>query len=274
MHDAIQYAVRRVTATIPQPILEDAFGNAAVARAWGQKTFSGQVPVSIESRIISEVIDGRVRADADLTGAKQIDIRMAEVEMRQNGNWTWLIRVPDEAVAGCRITQFLGIYIVESDWLSGTNYPWLGQNTLTQGAHGLIAAAGPIPSISSENGHLVGHNTIEVNDMNVVRNSGMLRVKVESDASMSHLQPASYARWGDLVLLGTKSYIYNQLVVRMGRGRLESGYDLGVYKEIVDDYRDAEESYQDLLRGAWRRVVQFNDPNRRRRHIRFKFGRQ
>lgn len=274
MHNAIQYAVDRIRHTIPRDLIEDAFGQAALTRHWGDKRFNASVPVSIEARIISEVIDGRVRQDSDLTGAKMIDVPMREVDMRQYDNWTWVIRISDDSLGGCRATQFLGIYIVETSYLSGVSFPWSGQNQLTQGAHGIAAAAGSIPSISSENGHIIGHNTLEINDMNVVRNAGMIRLKVDSDPSMSHLNPSAYPRWADICVLACKAYIYNELVIRTGRGKLESGYDLGVYKDILDEYRDAEESYQDLLRSVWRRVSQLNDPKRRRKAHRYLVSRR
>lgn len=264
MQNAINYAVNRVLQTIPRVILEDAFGEASLIRKWGERRFDRSIPVSIESRIISEVIDGRVREDASLTGAKQIDILLSQANIRQFTSWTWVIDIPDEATHGARVTQFLGIYIMPQDYLSNTNFPWMGQNTINHGAQGLVATYGAIPSISSENGHLIARNTIEVRDMNVVRVGGMIRVNVDSDESMSHLKPGTYARWADLVLEATKAYIYRVLVINMGRAELQAGYNLGVYKDVVDNYADAEENYQDLLRTTWRRVNQLNDPQRRR----------
>lgn len=264
MQNAINYAVKRVQNVIPRVVLEAAFGQPSLQRQWGDREFNPAIPVSIEARIISEVIDSRVRGDADLTGAKEIDLAMSQLEVNQFTSWTWVIYIPEEATGGCRVTQFLGIYIMQQDYLSNTNFPWMGQNSLAHGAQGLVATYGSIPSISSENGHLIAPNTIEVRDMNVVRNGGMVRVKVDSDEAMSHLKPGTYSYWADLVLEATKAYVYRVLVIEMGRGELEAGYQLGVFKDVVDGYADAEQNYQDFLKATWRRVNQLNDPRRRR----------
>src|SRR5690606_24477071 len=132
MHNAIQYAVDRVGRVILRDILEDVFGLAARNRQLGARAFSVSVPVPLDARIISEVIDGRVRGDSDLTGAKLIDVMTQSCVMTEYTDWSWVIHVPDEATGGCRITQFLGIYLVMTDWMAGSNYPWLGQNELAQ----------------------------------------------------------------------------------------------------------------------------------------------
>lgn len=264
MQNAVDHAVNRVMNTIPRQILEDAFGQPSVQRYRKNHEFISQIPVSVEARIISEVIDARVRPDSDLNGSKMIDVLMSQVTVKQFANYTWVIYIPDEATGGCTVTQFMGIYIMAQDYLSNTNFPWLGQNTMSHGAQGLVSTYGSIPAIASENGHLIARNTLEINDMNVVRTGGMLRLKVESDPAMSHLKPGSWQAFSELVLWATKSYIYRTLVLSMGMAQLQTGYQLGVYKDTVDGYQDAEESYQDYLKSTWRRVSQLNDPKRRR----------
>ena len=53
-----------------------------------------------------------------------------------------------------------------------------------------------------------------------------------------------------MVTLATKAWIYNNLIIDIDRAAMECGADVGKIKEIIEEYRDANQLY-DEQRPLW-----------------------
>jgi hypothetical protein len=58
----------------------------------------------------------------------------------------------------------------------------------------------------------------------------------------------------------------------MDQAMLDGGQELGAFKEIVDDYRDAHEQYEEYFNERWRKVSIMADPKSKERFLRSLVG--
>jgi hypothetical protein len=89
---------------------------------------------------------------------------------------------------------------------------------------------------------------------------------------MSHIQMRSYRPFCRLVELAVKAYIYNDQVIEVDIGKIRGGQEIGKFKEIVEEYKDAEEQYQEFLATTWQKVAYMNDNETFNRFVRSLIG--
>lgn len=268
--DPVTYTIKKIMQEIPLEILELAFLRTD---RWGTgTTLGGFDQRDVVPHIRLKIIEDILLDDIGLTGAKEMIVPINQTEIRAITDLTWSIDVPYSATGGRPITQFLGIYIMDRDVANSRTFPWLGTNQTVSGAASIMNSHNAIPMIMSDNGHVFPGNRIVIVDSQIVRESGMLRVKVASDMNLSHINPGAFPRLSELGILATKAYIYRVTRVPLNRGQIEAGYELSVIKEIIDEYRDAGESYRELLREKWHRIRQMNDRTAKRRVTRYQIA--
>ena len=133
-------------------------------------------------------------------------------------------------------------------------------------------AMGSMPVTSTAYVQLIGENVVMVRDTVLLPANIYLRCLLENDSNMSHIQLKSYRDFSKLVELAVKAYIYNEYVITMDMGELYAGQQLGRFKEIIDNYADAEELYQTFLTERWEKVSLMNDRETWTRHLRLRMG--
>jgi hypothetical protein len=74
-----------------------------------------------------------------------------------------------------------------------------------------------------------------------------------------------------LVEFAVKAYIYNELIVDIDMGELQGGQQLGIFKQIVEGYADAEQNYQDKLK-SWMAISVMNDTPAFHRYLKLSVG--
>ncbi len=265
MNDALSYSLNAVKHEIPDEILEMAF--TPTYRHGNGGIYTIHTSVDTYARIKSEIIDGRVRQDIGLLGASQFAIPLAMCEIVGVTDYEYTVYAPPSVTGGRTITQFLGVYTLPFDYGNMSMSPWPSNDQLATGARDIFKSHEMIPTIMSENGHIVGPNRISIIDYSALRPTGTMRVNMDSDEGMSHISPGNYPRIAELVVLATKAYIYKTVRVKLNRGAIEQGYDVGVISDIVDEYRDANEEYKEYLENVWHRAGSFdNNQSRLRRH--------
>src|SRR5262249_50995141 len=121
---------------------------------------------------------------------------------------------------------------------------------------------------------LIGENTIMIKDTTLLPSWTFLRCILAADETMSHLQLRTYPKFAKLVEHAVKAYIYNQLIVNVDIAELYGGHALGIFKEIVGEYKDENELYETYLREKWQKISLMNDQESFGRLIRTVVGGQ
>ena len=111
-----------------------------------------------------------------------------------------------------------------------------------------------------------------IKDTVTASGTGLLRCLLANDENFSHLQIRSIPYFTRLCELATKAYIYNEYTIKMDKGRIEGGAEIGRFREIVDGYADAEEMYQEYLLNTWQKVSFMNDRESFERLLKMQIG--
>ena len=261
-------AIDEVNYRIPKRILAEAFKEANAG--WRS------TPITIEEQIKNRVIRSRVLVDCNLKGGVEAMIDLQGLGFNQVDTMTIVYHVPKERTQGRTITSVSSVgYINKSmafNAAGGAAGLQMGSNDVMKIATAVMNSHSAAPQLSSAEVSLIAENTIMIRDINRITSLGYLRCTLEDDANMSHLQIRSIPAFCKLVELAVKSYIYNNLIIEMGSAYLSGGQELGVFKNIVEGYSDAEQMYQDYLKNTWGKVALLNDKMSTTRFLKFMIG--
>lgn len=255
----ITKALQDLRYAIPKEILEKTFIS---------KQYANYVsPVSLDARIREEVIEKRVMVDCNLVGGTQVAIPLEGIPREQVDYFTYVFRIPKNRTQGRTIVRVISVSFGQGNIVGHTNLGFQGSNPLLDAANQMISSHLPIPQVSTAYATLVGENTVAIVDSIALPTNIFLRCWIENDENLNHLSPASYQHFTKLVELAVKSYVYINNQIPMDQNYIFAGHEIGKFKEIIDEYRDAEENYRDFLNTTWRKTALLNDFHGKRRHI-------
>lgn len=257
----ISYSLDQISRAIPLDILEKTFISIPFGREPNEPTYQtkSRLPVSLDERIRFEVIETWVKVDCDLVGGTEIEIPLERVERQIVDMFNYIYRVPKMMTNGRRIIRPLSIGFGEGAVLAGSNLAPSRGNALLDAASGLLNSSLPIPIVNSAQIHLIGENTILVNDNIALPMNIYLRCWLENDDNFNHIQSTSYPAFAKMVVLAVKAHIYNKMAIPMDRGVIYAGNELGRFKEIIDSYSDCYEQYCTYRDEIWRKTAIMND---------------
>lgn len=275
----IKKAVEEVKYRVPRDILQKVFIN-------GSDRWRSGIRSSLEEQIIALVVRPRVLVDCNLVGSVSAHIPLAGLTQDQPEPWMTIIHVPKDRTDGRSIMSVLSIklrsqaaaasYGMMVGGVNGngiTNVASPNENTaMLSAAGGVSAAHDLIPFVASSRISLVAENTILLKDGLILPSGAYLFCSLSNDEEMSNLQPRNIPAFADLVEHAVKSYIYNELVVKMDTAELMYGKELGAFREVVAGYADQEQMYRDYLHGDMSKVLLMNDTPQYERLLRMMIG--
>lgn len=251
--DLIQKSVDEVKFTVPREILKLAY----IGKFHYLEANQLRAPVSLDEQIRRKTIEARVLVDANIMGGETIIIDLTGLPAQQIDQYNYIFEIPPALVNYRTIITALSVnYMaynsVNNNYLPGTaattpNYI----NDISSAGHRAMDSRGNIPIVSNAEVIVTGHNTLMVRNHLITSQVVQARVVVTNDQNLSNISIRNAPVFSKLVKLAVKSYIYNELVIKMDKGYLERGQELGVVKSLVDSYADAEEMYQTVLREEW-----------------------
>lgn len=252
MISAIECALERIHATIPDEILSLAFEDYKYPDE------------SLDYIIKKEVILNRVKRDASLRGGKVFDLVLDTSWSHQlespspyilgiSGSYNAFV-IPPEAREHRDIVAILSYH---RTYLNSTNtlYGEFSTNGFTRGntLQGLArlaldaqTRARMIPELHAE---LKSNNTIVITPLISSFNQWqhMLTVRLEYDDEFSGMEVSSIQPFSLLCEFAIKAYIWTRLSVKLDSNAVFRGAEVGIVKDIVSDYRDANEKYDEQL---------------------------
>lgn len=255
--DLITKAIDELKFTIPREILKLAYCEREDYRA---------APLSLDEEIRRKTIMARVLVDTNIAGGDTVIVDLKGLTPKIVDQYNYIYEIPADRVNGRTILTALSVSYMSYNALNNrylpgaSGYPsaYGGSDVLSAGRN-MMNSRSSIPVVGTSDCIMVGHNTVMIRN-HVIRAAGVqLRCVVTNDERLSNISIRSSPQFSQLCKYAVKSYIYNTLMVKLDRGYLERGQELGVIKSYVDGLSDAEENYQTYLREEWGVQGIFND---------------
>jgi hypothetical protein len=276
----ITKAINEVKFRIPKQILEKVFVD-------GSKYYRSSMSATVDEQIESLVIRPRVLTDCNLIGGELVMVPLDGLRQEKPMQYTTVIHIPSSVLNGRSINNVLNISFFNSAAIAGyaaAGVMGMGQfaggtaNYGTDNSAAMAAVAGvmgafdKIPMVSTSRVKLIAHNTICIFDgVNIPTNS-YARCILSYDDHMSSIPMRAYSYFSNLVEYAVKAYIYNELIVDIDAGELRYGQTLGVFKNIVETYSDANQNYQDYLNNVMDSTLFMADEQQYLRFIKLTVG--
>jgi len=258
--NALQKAIADVKYTIPYDILnltfvedDDRINNM----------------ISIDDRILNGILRPRVLVDCNIMGGIEARVPLGGCTISWMTNREFIVEVPKELTNGKSIITALGLVsnVIYTQTTQFSDMPAVASAGIN-----MMNNLNTETVVQTSRLELIGDNIIVVQDPNIHLMNGILRCMVENSPNMENINPRSYNTFSKLCILGVKSYIYNTLLIKLDKGYLYGGHELGVIKDIVDSYSGAEEEYQEYLTTVWRKVAFINDSEAMSRYVKSYIG--
>lgn len=263
---AISKALVDIKMQIPLEILK--IGFQGEIDAFNQRNLI----TSLDDRIITNVIKKRVMVEANLLGGVTTVIPLSGCEIIQTRMNEFVINVPKSKTSGKSIISVLSL-IANLTHTSATLAPLGSVNTspiLTATAN-MYNSMKTINVIQTSRLELIGDNTIIVEEPSVSIFATSLRCNLEYDDNMT-ISPRFMLAFSKACVLATKSWLYTNLIVKLDQARLYGGAELSVITDIVNNYSDAEEQYQEFLTTQLQKILFMSDNRKISRFIAAQLG--
>lgn len=240
MNSKIDYLISTIKRSIPPEILDYAF------RA--PMSFN-QLQSSIDYELRNRIIDGWVLKDCNVVGGIEVFVDILGCNIKDYPGGT-LIMVPDSQTNGRVITSVLSM-----TFSMGTYYTGSMGNDIVNGVVGITATG-------TAKIQLVGHNAVYL-EGGLISPMRYLKCIVENDKELMNINDRSLVLLSKMVVLATKAYIYTNFSIKAENMPIIQGLPMGKLSDILGEYADSLEMYNDLLNTKFRRMLALND---RRQH--------
>lgn len=232
-----------------------------------------QMMPNLDEQIMLSVIRPRVLIDCNLVGGVEVYIPLESIPRERVNDYTSVYKIAKQHTQGRSILSALNITF--SDPTKASSYGLSAMhdsNHMLRTGQAMMDAMGTIPVTSTASVQLIGENIVMVRDTIVLPANIFLRCILANDENMNHIQPRSYPFFSKLVEYAVKAFIYNEYIIQLDMGELSGGQSLGVFKEIITGYADANELYETYLRETWQAVAFCNDRETYTRFLRMLIG--
>lgn len=252
MSGAINYIMSRVCGRgsfdIPRQILEEAFKDDWLDR---------NMPRSLEDRVFEAIIRPRVLRDIDMYYGEQILINLQGAEQLSIGDYARVFRINADQTGNREIISAECVGLVPygaNAQFRGTNsmsmVPTAGNDLMNYGSQ-VMSSMSSIPRVSSTRVDIVGFNTIRVTDNQRFQSMYTLRAFVTNDNRLANIPAQAYDKLLALCVLAVKAYIYNEYIVAMGDNFLRRGQELGIFKQIIEQWSECSKEYYAYKEEQW-----------------------
>lgn len=248
--DGLTYALAEINSQIPPQILEATFEPE-------------KYQLSLDELIKQKVLLARVRRDVSLRGGKVLKIPLDYKWCKFTGTPSAYVTgmggsydtytVPPEAREHRDIVAILGMSFPNA-YANGSNFADLcafsnsgGGNTLNNLVTAALRGQTYSGTMSTPNAVLRPGNVIQLTPAQYNYVPWVCLTRIEYDDNFSGMDVSVTGVFGDVCVAATKSYIYNNKIFDIESNVVYRGGDLGVIRELVSDYKDAEEKYKELL---------------------------
>lgn len=273
MSSAINYALQEIRYRVREPLLREAFMSQL-------RTYS-IVPTDIDTLIRKNVIDTRVMSACNLIGGEEILLDLSGLPRQMPDERSSLFQIPFELTQGRQIVAVNSVsygygqsiaYSSYNPWFDSMQQSGCGNAGVLTAANPMYAAMSNMPIVETARVSLVNTNVIMIEDQIRIPDRVFLRCRIAHDSEMANIQSASWGAFAELCVLATQAYIYNKLIIAVNQGQIMGGYELGEFKNQLDNFADSDELFRTFLAEKWYKTSKMNSTETHRRHVRNLMG--
>lgn len=261
----ITKALDEIRMTIPPQILQQVFVTQDMHRSCPQT-------VSMDTRIREEVLERRVLPDVNLIGGTEAFLPLQDpVRTEQVDPYTVIYHIPDEVTQNRAIVQVYSVHFAMLGYHNAGMAMQHMETPMGNATRQVLDSATRTPPAATSYVNMIAHNTVMVRFVYVPYPQAFMRVRLADDEAMSSIRPQAMHEFAYLCVHAVKAYIYNTMMITMDQGYLSGGQQLGMFREVIQGYQDADQMYREAL-VRWKKISVLNDPEARRRHLRTVLG--
>lgn len=270
--DLLSISLDRVKFEVQPEILKLAFAPRRYDPARQDFMRDNQTGVSIDSVIRRQVIDARVAVDVNLCSGVEVIIPLNGIPVERIDPWNLIYRIPKDRTGGRTITTVYSISFGQGNALGGYQGNSMNSSASLDAAAGVLQSNLPWTPVQTANVSLIGENTVLLSNTGQIPGLLYLRAQVTHEPNFANIPPQYYNVFTELVILATKAFIYNSVLISLDEGAIKAGASLGRIREIIDGYADANQMYKDHLRENWIVASHMADNDRNKRNLRYIVG--
>lgn len=270
--DLVSVALDRCKFEINPEILRIAFAPKRYNPTDREHTRDNQSGVSIDAMIRRCIIDARVAVDVNLCSGVETIVPLNGLPVERIDAWNVIYRIPKERTGGRTITAVYSISFGQGNVLGSYQPNSLNSSAALDAAAGVLQSNLPWTQVQSAYVSLIGENTVLLSNIGQFPGMLYLRCMVSHEPNFANVPPAYYDVFTELVILATKAYVYNQVLISLDEGAIKAGATLGRIREVIDGYADANTMYKEHLRDNWRVASHMADTQKNQRTLRYIVG--
>lgn len=246
MHNTMKIILSHINDNVPEMLLRLAYN-------------PNNLPVGIDQLIHSKTIMNRVYLYCNLLGGKRKEI-IVTYDMRvvtysdprqealvRMGSYA-VYEIPPQYRDNRPIVSVVGLGYPNQ----AINYPW-DQCRPTSGANvakmmkAVLTSHTMSGSVTTPDVDLISGSRIMISPPQYADYDWVLSCNVAYDENFNGLNRQAVLALQDICLSAVKSHIYNKLVLEVDQGLIIYGGELGTAKELIYEYKEEEEKFQDQL---------------------------
>lgn len=273
--NAVNEGIKYVMRHIPKIILKYAY-----EKTYPQ--FLRKVNVTLEDFIQTKVINEIVINDYNIIGVMEEIIPIAGLPLewlQLEDDYTTVrtmpcvVHIPRSKTQGRRIVSVSNTISMpgSSPYYSGGQYWQTGYpcdtSAISIGARNIVnKSVGTYNNTYLNNRvELIGPNTVLIEGLQNITPNSAITCTFSGDECLSHLKGTGILIFRQLCLYAAQHYIYNRCIIELDEGEIKLGVNIGKIKEIIEEYRDADQLYESTLKEKFIRVAFLHDTNKIRK---------
>ena len=243
----IDYILNRIKFAIPPEVLNIAFIEYS--------RYTNNM-ISLDEHIMNLVIRPIVMRDANIVGGIETVIAINNCGITYLPNREFIIDIPKELTEGRSI---LNVKSLVSNVIYSQATSYNDMSSALSSSMNMMNNMGSENVVQTSKLEIIADNTVLVADPTIHLMDGMLRCDIENMNNLENINPRSYDHLSEMCILAVKAWIYNHLVIKLDKGYIYSGTELGVVTDIINGYSDAFENYLEFLRMKWAKMAFMNN---------------
>lgn len=254
--NVIDRCLRDIRRHIPERILKAAFLE--------EPTIYARPSTSLDEEIRRRIIDEYLIPDISSFGQYQeVDIGNCPSEPDPVNPYARIYYLTSQMTGGREIlAAHIGVTpVVGSVYTTPPIGSYLDANYsgVSGATRKLIDSNSPVPRISTPQVRVLGPNAISIQDpgMYVMTNKVLVKYKLSNE--LNEIKPDFYPTVAKLAVMACKQYIYNNIMMDIEQGKIMHGYEMGVFQDIVSNYSDSAQQYDDTLPQMQRELIHNDD---------------